>query len=205
MSGTSSLARQSGQRRAFHGGSHPAPAPSSFHVLDKNKDGFIEWNEFYLELEKQTQQAFGSLQCDLLERKRLSPDPENALSEEETQAILQPTQTIWTSSILPFLRVGVRVLDSPSGLRLEELYPGTPASAVPGLQVGDTIVGVGDKAVRNEAEFLRAVDATPGDKELILRVSDPRSAQTRAIAIRLRDNEIRAGVLRPLVPTVRRP
>jgi hypothetical protein len=183
-----------------------------FHSLDKNKDRFVEWNEFYPELEKQAQQGFVYLQRDLKQKKRQlvmdGAHPDDALSEEENQAILQPTQKSWTFSILPFLRVGVRVLDSPDGLKLEEIYPGTPASAARGLKTGVTIVSVGDKLVQNERDFLLAVDATPGDKPLVLKVKEPGAVEPRIVTIKLRDNDVPADVRippAPIAPPVPRP
>jgi len=183
--------------------------PYNLSVLDKNGDKFIEWNEFYPELEKRTQQGFVYLQFSLKEKKRWSVkngiDPEDALSEEEKQAVLQPTQKIWTCSILPRLRVGVRVLDSPGGLKLEEIYPGTPASTAKGLKKGDNIVGVGDKQVQNEREFLLAVDATPGDKPIVLKVKEPGAVQPLAVSVKLRDNDLPAEVSSPGAPPVTPP
>jgi hypothetical protein len=176
----------------------------SWHFLDINKDGFVDWNEFYPALEKRAQQSFANLQYSLKDKKqrliRNGADPDDALSEDENQAILQTTQKSWTFSILPFLRVGVRVLDGPLGLKLEEIYPGTPASEAPGLKRGDIIVGIGEQPVRNESEFLRAVDATSGDKPLVLKVKEPGAAGPRTITINLRDNDIPANVQRLLTP-----
>ena len=132
-------------------------------------------------------------------------DPEDALSEDEKQAVLQPTQKIWTCSVLPYLRVGVRVLDSPGGLKLKEIYLGTPASTAQGLKKGDTIVGVGDKLVQNEREFLLAVDATPGGKPIVLKVKEPGTVQPRAVPVKLRDNEVPADVRLPSAPPVTPP
>ena len=171
--------------------------PHNLHSLDKNKDGFIEWNEFYPELEKRTQQDFVRLQSSLKARRKQSVMPEEALSEDEKKAVLQPTQKIWTCSVLPFLRVGVRVLDSPGGLKLEEIYPGTPASTAQRLKKGDTIVGVGDKLVQNEREFLLAVDGTPGDKPIVLKVRESRAAPPHTVTLHLRDNDVPADVRLP--------
>ena len=159
--------------------------------IDKNGDGFIEWNEFYQVLEKNTQRDFLELQSSLKERKRTG----DVLTGFEQQAVDQKTQKIWTCSVLPFLRLGVRVLDSPGGLRLEEIYPGTPASTAQGLKNGDTIVAVGDKQVQNERDFLLAVDATntvdemKRDIPIVLKVKEPGAVQPRAVPVKLRDNE----------------
>jgi C-terminal processing protease CtpA/Prc len=146
------------------------------------------------------------LQSDLKWRERAAvsngADREDALSEEEKQALLQPTQKNWTCSVLPFLRLGVRVLDTPGGLRLEEIYPGTPAGAAEGLKPGDIIVGVGEKPVRDERGFLLAVDATPGDRPIVLRLKGPGADQPRAVAIKLRDNDVPADVRIPPAPAV---
>jgi Caspase domain len=180
-------------------------APNNLHILDQNKDGFVEWNEFYPELAKRTQQAFVYLQYDLKQRMQLASKsishPEDALSEDENLAIRQPTQKSWTCSILPFLRLGVRVVDSPEGLRLAEIYPGTPASIAQGLQAGCTIVGIADTPVQNENEFVRAVDASPGDMPLVFKVKGPGGAALRTVAIALRDNDIPPGVRVPVTPT----
>jgi hypothetical protein len=183
--------------------------------LDKNKDGFVDWNEFYPELEHDAQRGFASLQDTMKMRKRTAEmqgaKPELALSEDENQVIRQPTQKSWTCSILPFLRVGVRVVDSPDGLRLEEIYPGSPASMASGLVPGLTIIGVGDAQVRNEKEFVRAVDATSGDKPLVLKLREPGSARPRTVTIRLRDDEIPEQLRNqfaprpPVVPRTGRP
>ncbi len=138
-------------------------------------------------------------------------NPELALSEDELQVIRQPTQKSWTCSILPFLRVGVRVVDSPDGLRLEEIYPGSPASMASGLEPGLTIIGVGDAQVRDEKEFLRSVNATAGDKPLVLKLREPGSARPRTVTIRLRDDEIpeqlrnRFAPMPPVAPPAGRP
>ena len=161
--------------------------------IDKNRDRFIEWNEFYQVLEKNTQQDFLGLQSSLKERKRGG----DVLDGFEQQAVDQKTQKIWTCSVLPFLRVGVRVLDSSGGLKLEEIYPGTPASTAQGLKKGDTIVGVGDKLVQNEREFLLAVDAIPGDKPIVLKVQESRAAPPHTVTLHLRDNDVPADVRLP--------
>jgi Caspase domain len=177
--------------------------------LDKNKDGFVEWNEFYPVLEKRTQSGFSFLQFLLWQMRqraiRQKQDPDDVLSEDQKQASEQPTQKTWTCSILPFLRVGVRVVDSGNGLTLEEIYPGTPASTASGLKQGDTIVGVGDTPVRNEKEFLLAVDANPGDKPLMLKVREAGASLARTVTIALRDNELPPGVRRWPVTTAAGP
>ena len=68
-------------------------------------------------------------------------------------------------------------VDFPDGLKLEEIYAGTPASTGRGLKKGDTIVAVGEKIVQNEREFLLAVDAAPGDKPPVLKVTEPGALQ----------------------------
>jgi Caspase domain len=178
---------------------------SNLELLDQNKDGFVEWDEFYPELQKHTQQGFVFLQHALKQKLQLASksnsNPEDALSEDENLALRQPTQKSWTFSILPFLRVGVRVADSPEGLRLEEIYAGTPASMAQGLQAGCTIVGVADTPVQNEREFVRAVDASPGDMPLVFKLKGPGDAPPRTVTVALRDNEIPPGVIFPVAPT----
>ena len=175
--------------------------------IDKNGDKFIEWDEFYPMLEKRTQLGFRNLQLSL-ERRKKARDP---LTSFEQQAVDQTTQKIWTCSVLPFLRLGVRVLDSPGGLKLEEIYPGTPASTAQGLKNGDFIVGVGDKQVQNERDFLLAVDATKTVDEMkreipiVLKVKEPGAVQPRAVSVKLRDNDVPADVRLPWAPSLAPP
>ena len=167
--------------------------------IDRNGDKFIEWDEFYPMLEKQTQLGFRNLQLSLEQRKK-ARDP---LTSFEQQAVDQTTQKIWTCSVLRFLRLGVRVLDSPGGLKLEEIYPGTPASTAQGLKNGDFIVGVGDKQVQNERDFLLAVDATntvdemKRDIPIVLKVKEPGAVQPRTVTLKLRDNDVPADMRLP--------
>jgi Caspase domain len=179
---------------------------SNFRLVDKNNDGFIAWDEFYPELDRRAQQSFASLQLSLMQTIRWAQkqrlDPEDVLSEDEKQALFQATQKTWTFSILPFLRVGVRVVDSSNGLRLAEVYPGTPASSVQGLKQGVAIVGVGDNEVSNERDFARAVDASPGNRPLVLKVKEPGTGGARSVSIELRDNHIMAGVRSPVTATL---
>ena len=172
--------------------------------IDKNGDKFIEWDEFYPMLEKRTQLGFRNLQLSLEQRKK-------PLTSFEQQAVDQTTQKIWTCSVLPFLRLGVRVLDSPGGLKLEEIYPGTPASTAQGLKNGDFIIGVGNKQVQNESDFLLAVDATKTvdemkrDIPIVLKVKEPGAVQPRAVSVKLRDNDVPADVRLPWMPSVAPP
>ncbi len=62
------------------------------------------------------------------------------------------------SPITPQLRQQLNLADSARGAIITEIKPGSPAESA-GLQAGDLITGVGDKAVSTPAEAARAIRA----------------------------------------------
>ncbi|HZT45295.1 MAG TPA: trypsin-like peptidase domain-containing protein [Gaiellaceae bacterium] len=73
------------------------------------------------------------------------------------------TQLIGSGSV-KHAYLGVSIGTATSGVRLEQVRPGTPAARA-GLQAGDVVTAIGGKTVRSASDLSSAIDAKkPGDR-----------------------------------------
>lgn len=69
---------------------------------------------------------------------------------------VQTTQTLWTNSIRPHVRLGIRVEDKAETVEVVEVVEGRPASGK--LQTGDVVLKVNGQTVNTTKDFGIAID-----------------------------------------------
>jgi len=82
-----------------------------------------------------------------------------------------------------FSGVGLSVIEVPKGLRVAQVFPGSPAEAA-GIEVGDTIVSVDGKSIagKSSAEATKLIKGPEGT-EVTLGVRDAESGKTRKLTV----------------------
>lgn len=98
-----------------------------------------------------------------------------------------PTLGVGLQAITPQLRQQLQLPDSVRGAVISEVQPGSTADQA-GLQAGDVIVGVGDRAVGSPAEATRAIrDSLKNSQAVALRII--RDGQPAFVAVSPSQND----------------
>jgi serine protease Do len=82
------------------------------------------------------------------------------------------------------MRAKLNLPDGTKGAVVAQVQPGSAADAA-GIQAGDVIIGVGNKAVTSPEEAVRAIHAASKDKDGALALRIIRDGQAAFVAVTL--------------------
>ena len=145
---------------------HPLLA-STNDSIDGNRDGVVTWSEFFRVLTERTEQNF-----------QLLKDRNPGLNQNrQTPKAWQLANPVPNSRIrYESLRLGIRVNDTPdrNGVRIEEVYPGSPAEWY-GLRVGAVLRGIEEMNMVDSTKAIQSwrVTTTASASQVILNLEDP--------------------------------
>jgi hypothetical protein len=129
--------------------------------LDDDKDGFLTWKEFFPKVRDETNKV-----CQKYANDARARGGKPLIEKQIPFAFELPGPTLPSgpqAALTPPWRFGARVLNTPAGdgVRVTEVLANSPAKKK-GFEVGDVIVGIDGKPIRNEDDYKVAIDNSTG-------------------------------------------
>jgi len=110
----------------------------------------VTWEAFFGVMQK-------GIDADFKNMKNAVLKDETAFNASDLEKIRnQATQTLWTNSIRPHVRLGVRVEDKGGTVQVVEIVDGRPAGGK--LQAGDVVLKVNGETISKSKDFGVAID-----------------------------------------------